>query len=462
MVTIDNQNQHRHLLDRLNRPTRREVVCGCSAAIAALAGSRFGSLTFADEGISNCDTMVVIFLRGGMDGLSAFPPLEGADRGHYQTARPNLSIPVTGPNAARELGGNWGVHPAGAALQGLYQDGRLALVQACGRSEVNRSHFDAMQIMEMSAPAGQTQGMGWLARHLATASNLPPAAQLSSLAVGDLQPTSLTGNYDTVNFFHPEYFQVSGIGHWLDDELAALRQLYQLHDTWLHDSGRKAFDAMNLVQENMSSDYTPANGASYPETAFGEHMQIVAQMIKLDLGLQVATVDLGGWDTHEGQGNGATGFFAGLFGELANALAALYTDLDEGGSNSPLARTTVVVMSEFGREVRENSDNGTEHGHGNMMMVLGGPVNGGIHGQFPGLHPDAREDGTDVAVTTDYRQVLAEILIRRQGNARLGQIFPSYYGYSPLGVVQGVDLPIDDPSTLFSDDFESGAVNRWS
>ena len=462
MVTIDNQNQHRHLLDRFNRPSRREFVGGCSAAIAALAGSRFGSLTFADEGIYNCDTVVVIFLRGGMDGLSAFPPMGGADRGHYETARPSLQIPVSGANPALELGGNWGVHPSGAALQGLYQDGRLALVQAAGRTEVNRSHFDAMQIMELSAPAGQTQGMGWLARHLATASNLPATAQLTSLAVGDLQPTSLTGNYDTVNFFHPDYFRVSGIEHWLDDELAALQQLYQQHDTWLHDSGRKAFTAMNLVQDNISSDYNPSNGAAYPKTDFGERMQILAQMIKLDLGLQVATVDLGGWDTHEGQGSGSTGFFADLFGELANGLAALYTDLDEGGSNSPLARTTVVVMSEFGREVRENSDNGTEHGHGNMMMVLGGPVIGGIHGQFLGLHPDDREDGTDVAVTTDYRQILAEILIRRQGNSKLNQIFPSYHDYSPLGVVQGVDLPIDDPDTLFSDDYETGALNRWS
>ncbi len=443
------------------RTNRRQFLCGCSAAIAAMAGSRFNNLTFAQNAVNN-ETLVVLFLRGGMDGLSAFPPVAGADRGHYEAARPELQIPTNGANSVISLANGWGVHPAGAGLAEIFQDGKLALVQAAGRQKVNRSHFDSMAIMEISAPAGRSKGAGWLTRHLKSATNLPTDTQFASLAVGDISPASLTGSYETVNFLHPESFNIdAGSFESLADQKVALAELYSLNDDWLYRSGLNAFNAMRLVNDNVDPNYEPSSGVPYPNSELGDKLGAVAQMIKLDVGLQVAAIDMGAWDTHFNQGQGAGGFFAQHFGELSQGLLAFYRDLDTGGANNFLDRVTVVVMSEFGREVRENSDRGTEHGHGNTMMVMGGGAIGGLHGDFPGLHPNALEDGTDVAVTTDYRRVLSEVLIRRLANNRLGDVFPGYDNYAPLGIVEGVDLPVDY-GPLFADDFESASTVAWS
>ena len=186
-------------------------------------------------------------------------------------------------------------------------------------------------------------------------------------------------------------------------------------------------------------------------------------MIKLDVGLRVATVDLGGWDTHNGQGDDGGGYFYGAVQNLARGLAALYTDLDGSGANNYTRRLTVVVQSEFGRRLRQNADRGTDHGHGNFMMVLSGNATGGIHGTWPGLANGQLFDGADLEVTTDYRRVLSEVLIRRMCNAQLATIFPGYEGYEPLGVVSGEDMvPNADASTIFADGFESGDAARWS
>jgi uncharacterized protein (DUF1501 family) len=188
---------------------------------------------------------------------------------------------------------------------------------------------------------------------------------------------------------------------------------------------------------------------------------VIAQMIKLDIGLHVATLDLGGWDTHADQSY----WFGQLVGDLAQGLAAFYQDLDGGGAASYTQRLTVVVQSEFGRRFGQNADDGTDHGHGNVMMVLSGNAIGGIHGSWPGLAPAQLFEGVDVEVTTDYRRVLSEILIRRLGNDKLGVIFPGFGGYAPLGVVQGTDLAPDytPPAAggIFSDSFESGTLAAW-
>ncbi len=188
-------------------------------------------------------------------------------------------------------------------------------------------------------------------------------------------------------------------------------------------------------------------------------MKVLAQMIKLDLGLQVATVDVGGWDTHDQEGDGGTGYFADMIAELSAGIHALYTDLSGAGAGNYVNRLTLTVQSEFGREVFENNDHGTEHGYGNLMLVMGGHVNGGLHGSWSGLNTGVLVDGTDVPVTTDYRRVLSEILIRRFGNNNLEAIFPGYTGYAPLGVVQGADI---SPSAIFSNGFESGGTSAWS
>ncbi|MEL7061018.1 MAG: DUF1501 domain-containing protein, partial [Acidobacteriota bacterium] len=272
---------------------------------------------------------------------------------------------------------------------------------------------------------------------------------------------SLLGSTETVNLNDPSSFNIgNGPWRWRDAQRTALREIYQQSGSWLHGGGLQALDAMDIVNLNINGGYIPENGAVYPDHEFGEQLQVLAQMIKLDLGLQVATVDLGGWDTHDAQGDGSNGYFADLVAELAGGLGAFYQDLDGGGSQNHASRVTVVVQSEFGRELYENGDAGTEHGYGNLMLVLGGNVNGGFHGQFPGLAPGQLVDETDLGVTTDYRQILSEILVRRQGNAALDVIFPNYQGYEPLGIVQGTDIQ-DPGGSIFTDGFEGGTADAW-
>ena len=439
-------------------------MCGCSAAIAALAGSRFNSLVFAGEPSENDEILLVVFLRGGMDGLNLLPPLDGPDRGYYEAARPTLAVPTTGGGAAIDLGGQFGLHQAAAPLHGLYQDGRLAFVQGVGQPEPNRSHFDAMQYIELGTPGNKSTLDGWLTRHVQSATNLPQGATMPRVSVGNLQPTSLRGSLDVVAMENTETFNLdAGPWQWRGPQRLALRRIYESGSSLLHLTGLQSLNAVDIVELGVAGSYVPGNGAVYPDDEFGEHLQVVAQLLKLDLGLQVATLDLGGWDTHEGQGVSLTSRYGNLVSTLAAGLEALYTDLDGAGGANYTQRLTVVVQSEFGRRFEQNADNGTDHGFGNLMMLLGGNVIGGIHGQFPGLHPDQLFEGEDLDVTTDYRRVLGEVLIRRMANPHLGTIFPGYSGYAPLGIVNGTDLtPVYGDTTLFSDDFETANLAAWS
>lgn len=441
------------------KSSRRGFLVGCSAAIASYAGSRFNTLSFGDPN-QNSEILIVVFLRGGVDGLNLVPPIAGADRGHYESARPNLAIPVSGPGAALPLNAQFGLHPSAAPLHDLYQNGNLAIVQAAGMSTViNKSHFDAMQFVELGTPGRKSMTTGWLTRHLTSASNLPADMAMPSLAVGDLQPTSLAGNLTTVNMGDPRSFNVSnGPWNWRPQQKAALRSMFEANTNWLNDGGVQALNAVDIIESSVTGDYVPTNGAVYPDGPFGQQLQVLAQMIKLDLGLQVATLDIGGWDTHGDQG-ASTGVFADNVAILAQGLHALYSDLDGVGASNYTNRLTVVAQSEFGREVYENGDRGTEHGYGNQLFVLSGNAIGGLHGTWPGLSSGQLVDGTDLAVTTDYRQVLSEILIRRLCNTNLETIFPGYTGYQPLGIVNGTDLPLPG---VFSDGFESGDMGAWS
>lgn len=441
--------------------TRRGFMAGCSASIAALAGSRFNTLAFAQEPGAS-ETLVVLFLRGGVDGLDFMPPIGGADRGLYEAARPTLQVPVSGPEAAIPLGGSpFGLHPEAAPLVDLFDNNSLAIIQATGHNVANRSHFDAMEFMELGTPGINTTPTGWLTRHLQSSAGIPDEIIMPTLAMGGLQQSSLRGDYDAVNLIDPDIFRLStGPWRWRPAQRTSLRRLYGFESTPLHVSGTKALDAVDVIELYVSDDYDPANGAVYPTTSFGDHLQVIAQMIKLELGLHVATLDLGGWDTHDGQNY----YLPQLLDELSRGLNALYTDLDGAGAANYTQKLTVVVMSEFGRRIVQNADNGTDHGHGGLMMVLGGNVNGGIHGAWPGLAPGQLFEGIDLAVTTDYRTVLSEILIRRLANNKLGIVFPGFTEYSPLGVVSGDDLPPDfgDGLSLFSDGFESGNLSRWT
>ncbi len=449
------------------QPTRRGFVAGCSAAIAGLAGSRFPSLAFADpEGSLNNEVLVVVFLRGGMDGLNLVVPISGVDRGYYETARPNIAVPLSGSDSALSLDGTFGLHRAAQPIHQLYQSGKVAIVNASGLDEASRSHFDSMEFIERGTPGVKTTPSGWLTRHFSSAHNLPPEIIMPSVSVGNLQATSLLGDRDTINMADPDSFNLQiGPWDWRNAQRTALRHLYTGDNTWLHASGLQALDAMDIVELNTSGNYTPANGAVYPSGSFGDGLQVIAQMTKLDLGLRVATLDLGGWDTHVDQGNAGAGYFSNIVGTLSEGLAALYTDLDGAGPNNYTQRLTMVVQSEFGRRLVENADRGSDHGHGNPMIIISGNAVPGVHGAWPGIGPGQLFDNADLAVTTDFRRVLSEILIRRMGNNHLGYVFPGYTDYQPLGFVGGVDIPPDYSSTgdgLFEDDFESGGSGNWS
>jgi len=451
--------------------TRRGFITGCSAAVAAYAGTSFNTLAFGDPGY-NKEILVTLFLRGGIDGLSMVFPTAGADRGHYEAARPTIAVPTTGSNAALPLNSQLGVHPAaGYAPSGapatffdLYQDGKVVFVPACGMHEDNRSHFDSMNFMELGTPGTLSTGTGWLTRHLQSAKNLPGEIIMPALAAGNLQQNSLRGSIEAINMSDPDSFSLNvGPWEWRSAQRLALRHLYN-GTSWLHQSGTETLDAVDIIELNGGSGgYTPGNGAVYPGGNLAEHLQTVARMIKLDLGLRVATVDFGGWDTHNQQGvNEDYGYFMGHSRELLSALAAFYTDLDGSGNSNYTQRLTVVVMSEFGRRLRENADRGTDHGHGNFVLVMSGNALGGVNGTWPGLANEQLFDGADLAVTTDYRRVLSEILIRRLQNTNLGVVFPGYTGYEPLGVVAGADLPPVYGPEIFESGFESGDMSGWS
>lgn len=422
--------------------TRRRFLQGCSSAIAALAGARITGLGFdastaraAAGPAGTQEILLTVFLRGGIDGLNLIVPY---NEGEYYTNRAEIAIapPGVDANRALDLDGQFGLHPATAPLRDLYQDGSLAVVHAAGLTSDTRSHFDAMEYMERGTPDDKTTTTGWLTRHLLSANY---QAQMPAVAAGSSNPSSFLGATEAVAMSRLGDFSLGGSWRWESAQRVALRRMYN-GDTWLHEAGVGTLNAIDIIELANPDDYAPEFGAVYPGGEFGDALQLIAQVAKLDVGLHVANVDLGGWDTHEYQGDDGGGYFANAVGELAEGLMAFYTDMTNLSS-----RLTVVVMSEFGRRLRENGNRGTDHGHGNMMLVLGGNVNGGqvYTNPWPGLAPGALDEGLDLAITTDYRQVLSEILIRRLGDPNLGIVFPGYTGYSPLEIVNGPDLPVN-------------------
>lgn len=395
--------------------TRRSFLQGCSSAIAALAGARLTNLSFAKQDDPS-DILVVIFLRGGWDALNVVPPIDGEDRGFYETARPDIKISDLLP-----LNDQFGMHPALEPLHELYQQEKMAVVHAVGLNYDTRSHFDAMEYIELGTPGSKSTTSGWITRHLQRmgVSSILPTVSTSGA------PSSLLNFTPTVNLNDPADFS-----QW-DNGLAAsqqqaLRQMYK-GDTLLHRAGTRTLDSLGIVSPLVEQEYQPSNGAFYNDDELSLQLKTVARMIKLEAGLGVATVDYGGWDTHEYETDGNGGYIAELLGNLASGLSNFYLDLDSGYTD----RLSVVVISEFGRRLVQNEAYGTDHGHGSVMFTLGGGVNGGqVYGDWPGLHNDQLYDHADLAITTDYRQVLSELLMRRLGNMDIGTVFP---GYSPSG-----------------------------
>lgn len=433
---------------------RREFLKGCCATAAA--GAAGPSLFFsgdASAAANGYDTFVLVFLRGGMDGLNLVVPVSGNDRGHYEAARPDLSIKATGDYAALPLtlsGGGatgFGLHPSATGLAEIWASGKLAIVQACGMpTAATRSHFDAQLYLDLGTPGQHGTSTGWLTRAWNTHPSHASDPALPALAVNGRTPANLLGSTDALSMQSPSDFKLNA-GAWAwqqyrDGMPAGTRGVNEtLASLWggstgLELSGAAADASLRLIAQQPYAE--PPGG--WPTSAFARQLWTVAQSIRFNLGLRFATVDLGGWDTHEGQGTAGSGYhyYQNQIAQLSEGLAAFYTELAAGGE---LSRVTLAVQSEFGRRVQQNASGGTDHGYGGPMLVLGGPVNGRkLYGSWPGLDPDTLATWFgDVPATTDFRRVYSEMLIRRMGNARLSEVFPGYSGYSPLGLFQGSD-----------------------
>lgn len=411
--------------------TRRRFIVGCSAAIAAMSGATLGNIAFAnpvEAGSADSDVLVVIFLRGAWDALNVVPPIDGPDRGYYEAARPRIKIPAQGQNAALRLDDRFGLHPAMAPLFELYQQGHLALVHAVGMNDNTRSHFDAMQYIEAGTPGKRTTASGWITRYL---ENIPSQSLLvPALATGGTVPLSLLSSTSAVAMTTPGDFALPG-----DAVMGRLMQGLYEGDTWLHAAGRRTISSVNTIHQLGLKQYVPAHGVKYPDGSFGTALQTIAQLLKARLNMRVATIDVGGWDTHQYEGESGSGYLADLLGGVASGLAAFYADLE---AVNLMRRVSVVAISEFGRRLTQNASVGTDHGHGSVMLVLGGESIKGrrVYGRWPGLRNDQLYDRADLAVTTDYRQVLSELLANRMNARHLDLVFPGFTPGAPLGLTR--------------------------
>lgn len=456
---------------------RRDFLKSGSLATLAAGACARTRVGFAATTAATDEVLVFVYLRGGIDGLSLVVPLGGSLREPYEQARSATRVPASGANAALALantGGLWGLHPRASGLHGLYQANRLAVIHAVGmlHEPVSRSHFDAQAFMEFGMN-GQSGSQGWLTRHLVSG-GLPASVAIPAISAGSITSTSLLASTEAITMANGNNFRINGVGDWnWEPNQAAtppsgLRGLiHVLPDLWqgstpLERKGQQALDALALIRPIDFNTYSPGNGAEYPSGALGDQMKMLANLIKREeLGLRIATVDFGGWDTHNGQGNPTQSFdyFGNRVEEFSRALTAFYTDLNGSGANDQAARVNVIVLSEFGRRLLENDAGGTDHGYGNVALALGGPVNGGqTYGSFPGLTTNELFERADVGVSTDYRQLLSECLIRRLGNPYLSHVFPGLASYTPLGVFgdrTGLQPDWDGFDRLFANGFET-------
>jgi uncharacterized protein (DUF1501 family) len=397
--------------------SRRSFIkrAGAAGVVAGLATEgMFTRLAFAGGAYSG-DVLIVLSMRGGMDSLQAFVPTGDPD---YEIWRPNIKIPQ---GQLLPMGGIFGMHPSMGSLKPFYDAGDFGVVQAVGMAEPNRSHFQAMEEMERAAP-GTPLRTGWLDRVLGLRPDGEPfqATQLGS----NTAASAFLGPAPELAMWSIDSFNLDGA--WNDTELnrwdTALRAVNEGAPGVIEAPASTALSALSTAETlGDADDYAPANGAVYPDAGLADALRDVARLIKGNVGLQVAAIDYGDWDMHADQGSVDTGWMHDHLGELSDSLAAFATDL------GPLmGGVTLVSLTEFGRTVRENGSGGTDHGYGHAVMMLGGGVKGGeVHGPWPGLADDDLVDG-DLAATTDYRNLLAEVLEKRCGaNASdINGIFP--------------------------------------
>lgn len=368
--------------------------------------------------------LICLFQRGAADALNMIVP--HGERAYY-SLRPTIAIPRPqrgNDQTSIDLDGFFGLHPALAPLERLYRDGILAPIQAVGSPSATRSHFDAQDYMESGTPDLKSTRDGWLNRYLATQGTCEACASRASqspfraVAMTSQTPRILEGDAPTVAMASLGEFTVRADG----DAAARLEALYRTGDADLvHGAGREMFEAVKLLKTANPQRYQPENDAEYPRSQFGQRLREIAQLIKSDVGLEIAFADVGGWDTHVNQG-GASGQLAIRLRDFAQSISALVTDLGPRMSD-----VLIMSMTEFGRMASQNGNGGTDHGHAGAMFVLGGAVQGGkVLGTWPGLQREQLFEGRDLALTTDFRSVFAEVVAKHLGGEKLDKIFPGF------------------------------------
>jgi len=428
--------------------TRRVFVKSGALALASVGtmpgwGPAFlRGTVFADEPnrASNATggrkVLVCIFQRGAVDGLSMVVP--HGDPSYYQfrgTSGGGIAIPATGDGGVIDLDGQFGLHPSLAPLKPIYDAGFLAPIQAVGSPNPSRSHFDAQDFMESATPGNNMAPDGWLARTLHYCPEDAANSSIRAVSMTSNIPRSLMGDPDALalgdmrNFGIGQTTPVAGkkaravaMTPVANDPTSGFEAMYDgaVGDV-LHGAGTETFDALKMLGSVKPGSYVAAGGAKYPTSSLGNSLKQIAQLIKADVGLEVAFADVSGWDTHVAQG-GAQGTLSRRLADFGQSLAAFYQDMGDGMSN-----VVVLTMSEFGRTVHQNGNGGTDHGHATCFLAMGGSVGGGkVLGQWPGLAMENLYQNRDLAVTTDFRDVFGEVAARHLGVRELDAVFPDY------------------------------------
>ena len=352
--------------------------------------------------------IITIFQRGAADGISMVVPF--GDK-HYYELRPQIAIPAPSRNvddAAIDLDGFFGLHPGLASLKPIFDNNHLAVVHAVGSPDNTRSHFDAQDYMESGTPGSKGVADGWLNRYLQR-NEESQASPFRAVAISPNLPRSLTGTSPAIAMQRVADFGIHGG--------AATGEIEEL----FADTYKDTFDAVKMLRSATSQQYAAASGAHYPNSPFGQALQQIAQLIKSDIGLEIAFTDVAGWDTHANQGN-SRGQLANRLKDFGDGLAALYQDL-----NDRMQNIVIMTMTEFGRAMRQNGSGGTDHGHASCLFVAGGPVKGGkVYGQWPGLAHEQLYEGRDLALTTDFRNVFSEILVTHMDVKDIAPVFPNF------------------------------------
>ncbi len=387
------------------------ALVGTSVIPAFLTRSVMAEMTTAAE---NKKKLVVLFQRGAADGLNIVVPYQEKN---YYAMRPSIAIQQ---KDVLDLDGFFGLHPSMAAFKPLYDQGHLAIVHAAGSPDTTRSHFDAQDYMESGTPGLKATQDGWLNRALQGEVVTGKPSAFRAVALGTQVPRTLQGKIPAIAINNLADFSVGGKGPQTSPISNAFQAMYDSStDAVLHGTGQETFEAVKMLKAADPAHYQPAAGVVYPGTPFGNSLKQIAQLLKANLGVEAAFSDIGGWDTHQNQGN-VNGQLSNRLKEFSQAIAAFWLDMGTDAEN-----VTLVTMSEFGRTARQNGTGGTDHGHANVMFVLGGAVKGGkVYGKWPGLANEQLNEGRDLAVTTDFRRVLGEAAYKTLGSRNLDIVFP--------------------------------------